>query len=275
MENNYLELNKLLDNFEWLDRRLKKNAYQFYNDYVILRKSDNDAFNHDFRELYNDLFWETIAAKRKIKNFLAERTYIKAGDFLEIKLKNIRDNEGYSVDILCTLFEEFTGKKIDQEKEDEEWHELLFKEGIVIDYIDDSFYRRRNQIGAIICKKSLPPNLNYHLNKVKECFSLGLFEATVIYCRALIESGTYQALKNRDKKVIHIRRELKLSELLSRIKRYKRNLIIIGYAYDVKNLADDELHETEEIIKINENIASEAIKKTYSYIEYIFNNFEK
>jgi hypothetical protein len=166
-------------------------------------------------------------------------------------------------------------KRHSQEKvEDIDWVERLGSEGTA-DYVDDNYWRRKFLVGALIVEKSLPYIVLYHLQKLKECYCLGLYEATIIYCRALIEASTYQALKNREKEVIPIRRELKLVELLNRIKKYKKNTTIINGAYEVKNDADAELHETEKVNKINEDIAYDDIQKTFSYIEYIFNNSEK
>ncbi len=268
-QDDYWNLRKLIQEFEKLDYELRQNFPEFLEALINIFSKNEKAKD---REIYQEAFEkynQTLEAKRQIKFFLGGKTQIKASHDLARQLKNIRDNKGYCVDDFYAIHAKLDKNASQEIEEDFDWQGELFSEGTV-DYIDENYFRRKRQVGAIIHNRPLPPNILYHLEKLKECYSLGLFEATIIYCRALIESSTYKVLKNRDRNLIHIRKEIKLSELLSRIKKYKPNSSIIKGAYEVKDIADDELHETEDVIKIDEDKACDSIKKTFTYIEFIF-----
>ncbi len=43
------------------------------------------------------------------------------------------------------------------------------------------------EAGAIIIGKNIPTSIIRLFDKVKECYMFGLYEATIVFCRALIE----------------------------------------------------------------------------------------
>jgi hypothetical protein len=63
---------------------------------------------------------KTIDAEKKIKRFLADRKPFQVGSGLAAKLKKIRDNYGYNIDLVVRALENVYGEgqaKFSQEKE--------------------------------------------------------------------------------------------------------------------------------------------------------------
>jgi hypothetical protein len=249
---NYWRLRKMMIEFEKLDK-----------DFLAKTKSENLA----------DAIMPVIEAKKEIKRFLADRPSFQASGDLEVKLKKIRDNDGYIIDEVCELVEEKLGIAISQEAEDEiDWMDALFEKGTA-GYVDWEFFRRRNQVGSIIASQTLPDIFLHHLDKLKECYALGLFEATIIYCRAVIESGGFEALKRKGeirstKKEADIR-EYSLKALIKSIKRYVSRTNY-DEAKDVIEYANNILHSKRKKIVVSENDAYDSIRSTFSIIEELF-----
>jgi hypothetical protein len=246
-------LGKLVERFEHLDENLVENLK-----------------NGDF-----SILTSVFEAKRDIKRFLAAHQSITVGYDMALKLKKIRDNYGYDIDRVLKSLENITGEGFSQEdEEDIDYIDALFSEGTA-DYVDENFFRRRNQIGAIVSTQTLPELFLNHLNKLKECYSLGLFEATIIYCRAVIETGGFEALKRRgkikkDRKTEDIR-EYSLKSIMRSIKPF---VYQYNYNYDeadkVIKLADKILHSKREKIVASEDDAFNSIKTTFAFIEELF-----
>jgi hypothetical protein len=215
-----------------------------------------------------------ILIKHQIKKKLYEYSDIlPVGSDIKNKLKMIRDDMGFFID---EIYQEFLIKAeldnfadlLDDDNEFEIFDFYHYK------YDATDFYRRAVQVGAFVVSKEFPNSINSHIFNIKECYALGLLAASIIYCRALIEAGTQHYLQNKNNKIAYIGQEFKLTQLLRDIKECKRNenklnKQMIDGAYDVKNIADNQLH-SEELIEIDESKTFEAIKKTFLYIEYIF-----
>jgi hypothetical protein len=210
-------------------------------------------------------YYETLKAKTEIKSFLENHTHIKAGHDLARQLRNIRNNEGYYIDkaFLELMSKIDTNSSQEIAADYDYWGEFTVPE-----FMDENFKRRSRQVGVIVINKSIPDNFRYHLQKIKECYQLKLFEATVIYCRALIEAGAQMYLQKRTN-IAYMGKEFKLTELLRDIKKYKPDKQMNDGAYVVKDIANNQLH-AEKLTKIDEEKAFQAIKKTFAYIEYIF-----
>ena len=250
-QQNLQRLGKLVQKFEHLDANLVDN----------LRNGNFSILTGIFE------------AKRDIKRFLAAHQSITVGHDTALKLRKIRDNYGYNIDRALKTVENITGERFSQEYEgDIDYIDALFSEGTA-DYVDESFFRRRNQIGAILSSQTLPQLFLNHLSKLKECYSLGLFEATVIYCRAVIETGGFEALKRRGK----IKKDTKTEDM----REYSLKLImrsikpfVYQYNYDEADklikLADKILHSKRQKIVASEDDAFNSIKTTFAFIEELF-----
>ena len=248
----YLKLGQLLQEFEKLDKDLFGNL-----------KSEN----------WVDVIEQTVRAKKEIKRFLSDKSSINVGKELAIKLKMIRDNYGYNIDKVLESLEKSTGERFSQEAEDEiDWMDTLFSKGTA-DYVDWDFFRRRNEVGSIIGSQSLPDVFLHHLDKLKECYALSLFEATIIFCRSVIEVGVFEALKRKgeiksDKKVADIG-EYRLNNLMRRIKpfvyqgNWEKGQKVIKHANKI-------LHSKRNKIVVSENEAYDSIKDTIAIIEELF-----
>ncbi|MGA2957135.1 MAG: hypothetical protein ABSF48_15595 [Thermodesulfobacteriota bacterium] len=160
------ELVRLVDRFEKLDGEIA------------------GAFKHgDHQGMFNALE-AVLEAKKDVKRFLSQQEPLAIGPDLALKLKKIRDNYGYFIDIVLDTLASVTGKPMSQESEAGlDFVDALFTQGTA-DYVDQDFFRRKNQVGTLIGGRHLPTHISYHFTKLRECYALGLFEATVIYCRA-------------------------------------------------------------------------------------------
>jgi hypothetical protein len=252
IEHEYLwRLRKKLQEFEKLDEILPNNIRSGNSEFILT----------------------TLEAKKEVKRVLTEKDSLNIGPDRNLakKLRMIRDDYGYNIDIICKKLGEILGEKFSQSSEDEkDFIDALLIEGTA-DYIDDNFFRRRNEVGTIIGSNSLPDIFLYHLSKLKECYSLGLFEATVIYCRAVIESGCFELLKRKGRinKYAKDIREYKLRPLMNSIKEY-----VYPYTFsEVENvieLAGNILHSKRKTIIVSEEQALDSIKTTFAIIEDLY-----
>lgn len=216
---------------------------------------------------------KTMEAKRKVKRYLADCNPLNVNRDLGIKLKKIRDNYGYTIDRVVEKLERITGTQISQESEENiDYVDALFSRQTA-DYVDERFFRRKNQIGTLVVSESLPDHFAQHFANLRECYALGLFHAAVVYCRAVIETGCFEALRrkgrvNRDAKVDDIR-EFSLKELMRSVKPfvYRDNF---DKAYAVIKKADEVLHSKRKKVVILEQEAFDAIQDTVAMIEELF-----
>lgn len=242
-----------------------------------------DAMLKRFEELDTSLFedwggrtWgemvaEVLDAKRDIKKYLADRESVRVSGDLSVKLKKIRDNYGYNIDQVCELVTYKTRKIINQDEDDVDLMDMLYNEGR--EYVNEGFFKRRIQVGSVITTHSWPDILLHHFGKMKECFALGLFEATLIYCRAIIEFGVFEKLKSTgkiksDKKVRDFA-EYSLMGLMNLIKPsvYRNNY---DEARKVIGKANDILHRKHEDIIVTEQQAFDSIKSVFAMIEELY-----
>ncbi len=216
---------------------------------------------------------KTMEAKKKIKRYLADCEPLNVGPDLRIKLKKIRDNYGYTIDRIVEAVERTTGTQISQESEENiDYVDALFSQGTA-DYIDDNFFRRKNQIGTLVVSESLPDHFVQHFENLRECYALGLFRAAVVYCRVVIETGCFEALRRRRRvelapKVADIC-EFSLKELMRRVKPfvYETNW---DKANAVIKKANDILHSKREEVVISEQEAFDVIQDTFAVVEELF-----
>jgi hypothetical protein len=222
-------------------------------------------------EIISQTMEQTLEAKKAIKRFLSERGPLNVEPGLRLKLKKIRDNYGYAIDRVVDAFGQVTGTRMSQESEEgKDYIDALFSEGTA-DYVDEQFFTRRNQIGTLIVGESLPDHFVHHFRNLRECFDLGLFETTVIYCRAVIETGCFEALRRRGQVNANLDdfREFSLKSLMYSIKPFidKKNW---DSANKVIKKADGVLHSKREKVVVKEEEAFNAVKDTFAVIEELF-----
>jgi hypothetical protein len=219
-----------------------------------------------------DVIENAMEAKKKVKRYMADCGPLNVAPNLAIKLKKIRDNYGYTIDRVIEAVERTTGTQMSQESEEGiDYIEALFSRGTA-DYVDDSFYRRKNQIGTLVVSQSLPDHFGHHFDNLRECYALGLFNASVIYCRAVIETGCFESLRrrgrlNRDHKVDDIR-EFSLKALMRDVKPFVK--VNFDKADAVIKKADEVLHSKRKRIMISEQEAFDAIQDTIAMVEELF-----
>ena len=98
---------------------------------------------------------KAMEAKKRVKRYLVDCKPLNLGRDLGIKLKKIRDNYGYFIDLVVEAIESTTGTKFSHEsEEDMDYVDALFSQGSA-DYVDDNFFKRKNQVGTLIFSESL------------------------------------------------------------------------------------------------------------------------
>jgi len=220
-----------------------------------------------------DVLDQTLTKKKEIKRILSGRRPLNVDFKLGFKLKKIRDNYGYVIDLVLEAIAKHTGTPLSQESEDGiDYIDALFSEGTA-DYVDEGFFTRKNEVGTLIVSGSLPDHFVHHFQNLRECYALGLFQATVIYCRAVIETGCFEALRRKGKVKLNSKaediREFSLKALMNSIKPfiYRDNW---ENANKVIKKADGILHSKRQKMTITQIEAYNAIKDTFAIIEEIF-----
>lgn len=252
----FATLIKLIQDFERLDREIWG---QFGNEKI------------------EKLIYRVIEAKEKINEFLVnEQKLIIKGDLL-VKLKKIRDCKGnYFIDV----FNEDAQRELRRDfaqaaNQEPDFVDKLFSEGTA-DYVDEHFYRRKNEIGFLLCNQTLPNNVLHQLNNIRECYALSLYEASIIYCRVLIEHAIYE-YRCRRKLISSDTNDISSLEMaLFEIKHYIRinkvpfNKKSLQDADNIRRLANDILHKKGKSPSIFEKVAYDSIKQTIYFVEELF-----
>jgi hypothetical protein len=257
MENNKDELEKLTHLNELVSEFEKLDA-------SITAGLKNDNF---------EIIYQALEAKKKVKRFLSDSKPLKVHNSVKVKLKKIRDNYGYTIDRVVKVLFEVTGTPFSQESEEGiDYIDALFTQGTA-DYVDEDFYTRRNEVATLFVSESLPDHFIHHFQNLRECYALGLFEATVIYCRAVIETGCFEALNRREnllqKSSVPDTPEYSLKKLMRSIKKYVHQGNWDNVDKVIKK-ADEVLHSKRNNITIIKDQAYDAIKDTFAIIEELF-----
>ena len=212
----------------------------------------------------------TGAAKRQVKDFLAQHAAFRASGTLAKKLKNIRDNVGYEIDSLFDILHAaFPGRFV---QEGDGWNEVV--ETFVEDgrYTDSAFGRRQAQVGALIVSQTLPPFLLRQVQSIQRCYSLGLETATIVFCRALIEAAIFEALRRRGEiktgRNVADYGEFSLKDLMQRIRPFLKPPTLHTTARNVVQQANLALHSKHDASSSVSSLA--AIKDTFKVVEALF-----
>ena len=250
----FAQLNNLVREFEKLDSQI----------YPAIETYDSDKISEAIEK--------TRQKKIEIKTFMADRSYIPARGDLAFKLRKIRDNYGYSIDIAYDFMSETEGKKIHQEDDGvDDLVDHIFAEGL-IDYIGHAYHTRRQELGTLVLSNDIPINFSHNLAKIQECYSLGLTSATVIYCRAVIEAAAHNFLSRKKPKAAKTSNfwERNLAAALKEpLLKKKVDAFNLKEAFRIKNLANDLLHNKNEKFFIKEDEAFDCVKSTFAFVEDI------
>jgi hypothetical protein len=138
-----------------------------------------------------------------------------------------------------------------------------------VDYIDEDFYRRRNQVATIVHQKHLPERICHHFENLRECYSLGLFEAALIYCRAVIEVACYEWLKRKellnDNGDYDPSLEWMMKKLKGRVAPKKWS-----DAYETKSISNGVMHSKKTVGGITEDFAFKSVCSTIIFVEELY-----
>lgn len=156
------ELRKLVQGFEKLDENL-----------ITALNIEN------FTEIYD----KVIELKTQIQQIISNGLEALNDAGLANKLRKIRDNFGYNID---KMLPDETWREIQKEIAGGKMWEQYLERGGEED-VDYFYLQREIEIGTIICSTIFSKNTERNLKNIKECYAKGMYDAAIIYCRALIE----------------------------------------------------------------------------------------
>lgn len=245
------ELRRLFQEFEKLDANL----------IIAFKEWGSDDFN--------DILTKVIGLKTRIQEIISTELKEPIDVSFAKKLKQIRDNFGYNID---RLFHDECWRESQKEIAQQKMLEQFFERGGDED-INYFHLQRKTEIGTIICSTALKQNVTRNLESIKLCYANGLFDAAIIYCRALIDYVTFVL---RKRKGLIPRNatdycERNLDAALNQIERFI-NPKTFRHIKEVKSLANNILHSKEDVyINSNELTPFESIKWTFIFVEEVHN----
>ena len=239
------------------------------------------TWNAETWQAVAEAFKEALTAKNRVRDHLLGHPQVRAQGGLRQKLRNIRKNSGYAIDLLATLLQadqtQLTEDDIDELQDD--FYLYLDSEE------DEESFRRSRRIGPVLSTHTLPARVIENLEQVRRCFVIGLYPAAVIFCRAMVEAALFRAAESRG--LLQSGRgthgnttdlaEWKLSELKHRA----RALRIPAAVWDpvfgdnqraVGRLADRLLHSKREDVLVSENDALRCIEASNEMLEALFSS---
>ena len=207
---------------------------------------------------------KTLDAKNRVLDSLSDHSTVRAPGALGARLKKIRQGSDYFVDIFKHVLPTTPP----------DLSELFFEEGLA-EY-GWCYTSRKREVASVVATQSLPDTAEVHLAKIKECYSLGLFEATVIFCRAVIEASLFEALKRRGMVTMH-RNVDDHAEYNFAFVRNTAKPLFKGDGFSrccgregVVRLANRILHAKRGPVRITQAMALECIRATYALLEEAF-----
>jgi len=130
------------------------------------------------------------------------------------------------------------------------------------------FGKRIMKIGSWVVLKPIPNEIRHHIRNLKNCYAHGQFEASIIYCRTLLELSGFDYLKRQ--KIIKYNANKYAWKIGNILDILFINREIYNKINDIKKAANKILHGTTINEEINEQNAYEAIKTTIEFIEYLY-----
>src|SRR5262245_25296365 len=132
-KNLLVRLSELVNEFEQLDTSLISGIQS------AIQSGNMEIFGQALEQVLGQTFGQTLEAKKAVKRFLSEIGPLNVEPRLGLKLKKIRDNNGYAIDRVVDAFSQVTGTRISQESEEgKDYIYALFSEGTA-DYVDEQF----------------------------------------------------------------------------------------------------------------------------------------
>jgi hypothetical protein len=151
--------------------------------YTTLFRSDDEAVNR----LYEGLKEHRKTIKRLFKDAPSLEVYKPE---TRKTLTAIRDNK----DIFKSLA---SGHTIDEDTISDYYDGIDYVIEINGEYDLENFILRRMEVGALIIGKTPSPIILRFFDKVKELYMFGSYEATIVFCRALIEETLKKTYHNQ------------------------------------------------------------------------------
>ncbi len=213
-----------------LGDKLIEGAVNSYN--TIAKKIIDSLVNKETDlETLNRLYEGLKEHRKTIKRLFKENPVLEVYK-PEIRkvIKEIRDNN----DIYKKL------PILDEETIDDYYEGIDYVVDINGEYDLENFILRRMEAGAIIVGKELPTSIIKLFDKIKECYMFGLYEATIIFCRALIEETLKRHYQIKNPRIPKYTIDnMHLDKLLEKIALPKA---LKDMLYEVKNDAKVFLH---------------------------------
>lgn len=241
------ELRRLVQEFEKLDENLID----------LLRQMDFDKIKDGWNKI--------IELKEHIQQIIAIDLKEGLDPSFSTKLVKIRDNYGYNID---KLFPDEIWRGFQKEKAREKvWEQYLERE----EDVDYFYLQRKNEIGTIICSTMLSENIERNLKNIKECYAKGMYDAAIVYCRALIEYATFK-LRKRKRRIPQNASDFSSYKLTPALKDIEGliNPKILNHIKDVNDLAGKILHSKDANISYKLT-PFEAIRWTFVFVEEVHN----
>ncbi len=221
----------------------------------------------------------TKETKDEIVDFLTSHASLKINDRLaRSQLKQIREGNTFIdrayerlLDLAKTL-DDYDENEYSEGFHVDYWFEALGTEGTA-EYVDNSFHRRRKEVGALIVGANLPKTSIHHFKRLQETYALGLFDVTVILLRALIETAAFHYLKKRgmikDLQSVSDMDSYRAREMIRKVrgkikKHYDETIDIIDKAGAI-------LHSKDEVVNTSEKYTLNAINTSINVIEILYN----
>lgn len=191
------------------------------------------------------------------------------------KLKDIRENKNYFIDLFLREFNQNIEEKFEEKKFELEdiFRHNSYEDIVRYEHYIDGFTKNKLKIGPIILGKDVPDIILHNIYNIRECYCLGLYEASIVYCRAVIESAVVDFLVRKGKIDNNPDR---FDDKLSNYMKYymydylRGNRPIYFKIGDIIRIANGILHKRSFIQEIDDNETAEYIMTTIKFIEYIF-----
>lgn len=264
--------NKSLEGDEYLRAIVKKykNAVEFhqsqrFRDLLTLEAEDlqqDPERRSDFFEIMEKLKNYDKKWLKEIRDALARESSLKVSDEgLRRELQEIRDKN---------LGEDPSWREFVYDEELEAAQDSLFNP-----YDPREIWEHAREIGTIIVGQSTPSIVSHYLDEIKLCYQYQLLNATIVFCRALLEVGLREFLRKQgvyktNEKVIYLD-ECNLNGLIRECKEH--NFLprkSLNKLHAVRKKANRILHSSSKVTSCSQEETLSIVKDTFSVLEEIY-----
>lgn len=271
------------------DVRELANLEREYNKYTYeTKRPDGDEENQAFLKTIIQKSMEAYNLRHKILFNSQEIDIIQIHDNNVIKnLNDIRNNKDkyLSVSAYKNLSELLNKDRNDDEKITTNLYDQLIADhdDLLLEFHSwfdvIGYYIRRIKVGPIIYTSNLPQSVEKYFSEVRQTYAFGLYRASVIMCRSIIEISLFNKLKRKKlipdvkSNVANMRNYLD-DKLIDFIRIAKINHIIneqlLDQSHKIRIAANNVLHLKEDEIKLAENDVLDIIRDTVAVVEYLY-----